>query len=255
MCTESKVGWATGQLNSVHIHIYRYADLLLLLAEAQVEQGNLAAALALVNQVRTRAGQTAQGCGSGVTAKAESILVARYPGCAGNDSMAVPINDPVIKWATYKVGLYTSFPTQAFARNAVRIERKIELAMEGQRFFDLRRLIANACRESPWFATSTAFPVGVLISASPVTSSGARKPLSTAGTGVKWPCPSPLSHKPLPASARGVFGSASYRLPATIRSRLPSPSTSSSAIPLIGEICARLGSDDRMNVPSPVFCI
>jgi len=53
--------------------------------------------------------------------------------------MAVPINDPVIKWATYKVGLYTSFPTQAFARNAVRIERKIELAMEGQRFFDLRR--------------------------------------------------------------------------------------------------------------------
>src|SRR5207249_3737940 len=99
---------------------------------------------------------------------------------------------------------------------------------------------------SPWFATSTAFPVGVLISASPVTSSGARKPLSTAGTGVKWPCPSPLSHKPLPASARGVFGSASYRLPATIRSRLPSPSTSSTAIPLIGEICARLGSDDRV---------
>src|SRR5712691_8507095 len=117
-----------------------------------------------------------------------------------------------------------------------------------------RRLIANACRESPWFATSTAFPVGVLISASPVTSSGARKPLSTAATGVKWPCPSPLSHNPLPASARGVFGSASYRLTATIRSRLPSPSTSSTAIPLIGEICARLGSDDRVNVPSPVFC-
>src|SRR2546429_5926788 len=66
--------------------------------------------------------------------------------------------------------------------------------------------MVNACRESPWFATSTAFPVGVLISASPVTSSGARKPLSTAGAGVKWPCPSPLSHKPLPASARGVFG-------------------------------------------------
>src|SRR6266704_3685024 len=97
-------------------------------------------------------------------------------------------------------------------------------------------------------------PLGVLISASPVTSSGARKPLSTAGTGVKWPCPSPLSHKPLSASARGVFGSASYRLPATIRSRLPSPSTSPTAIPLIGEICARLGSDDRVNVPSPVFC-
>ena len=136
---ESKVGWATGQLNSVHIHIYRYADLLLLLAEANVEQGNLIAATTLVNQVRTRAGVTAQGCGVGVTAKAESILVARYPGCATDTRMAVPINDPVIKWATYKVGLYPTFPDQATARNAVRIERKIELAMEGQRFFDLRR--------------------------------------------------------------------------------------------------------------------
>ena len=53
--------------------------------------------------------------------------------------MVVPINDTVIKWATYKVGLYPTFPNQTFARNAVRIERKIELAMEGQRFFDLRR--------------------------------------------------------------------------------------------------------------------
>src|SRR5947199_1338947 len=137
---ESKVGWATGQLNSVHIHIYRYADLLLLLAEAYVEQGNLPAAQALVNQIRTRAGQTAQGCGSGVTAKAESILVARYPGCATDTRMVVPINEPVIKWATYRVGTYTTpWPDVTFARNAVRIERKIELAMEGQRFFDLRR--------------------------------------------------------------------------------------------------------------------
>ena len=130
---ESKVGWATGQLNSVHIHIYRYADLLLLLAEANVEQGNLPAALALVNQVRTRAGQTAQGCGS-----ADTLLLKKYPTCAGHTEIAVPITDPTIKWATYKVGLYTSFPTQDFARRAVRIERKIELAKEGQRFFDLR---------------------------------------------------------------------------------------------------------------------
>ena len=136
---ESKVGWATGQLNSVHIHIYRYADLLLLLAEAEVETNNLAGATALVNQVRARAAVTAQGCGSGVTAKAESILVARYPLCAGDTRMAVPITDPVIKWATYKVSPYPTFPDQTFARNAVRIERKIELAMEGQRFFDLRR--------------------------------------------------------------------------------------------------------------------
>ena len=133
------MGWATGQLNSVHIHIYRYADLLLLLAEADVETNNLVAATALVNQVRARAGQTAQGCGSGVNAAAQAILVAKYPGCATDPRMVVPINDPVIKWATYKVGLYPTFPDQTYGRNAVRVERKIELAMEGQRFFDLRR--------------------------------------------------------------------------------------------------------------------
>ena len=53
--------------------------------------------------------------------------------------MAVPINDPVIQWATYRVGQYPTFPDQTYGRNAVRVERKIELAMEGQRFFDLRR--------------------------------------------------------------------------------------------------------------------
>jgi starch-binding outer membrane protein, SusD/RagB family len=51
----------------------------------------------------------------------------------------VPINDPRITWATYRVGQYPSFPTKEFARSAVRYERRLELAMEGQRFFDLRR--------------------------------------------------------------------------------------------------------------------
>ena len=135
---QSKVGWAPAQLNSVHIHIYRYADLLLMLAEANVELNNLAAATTLVNQIRTRAGVTAQGCGDGANA-ADTILTKKYPTCAGDSRLAVPINDASIKWATYKVGLYPPFPDQATARNAVRIERKIELAMEGQRFFDLRR--------------------------------------------------------------------------------------------------------------------
>ena len=51
----------------------------------------------------------------------------------------MPINDPSIKWATYSVGLYPAFASQAAARDAVRNERRLELAMEGQRFFDLRR--------------------------------------------------------------------------------------------------------------------
>jgi hypothetical protein len=52
----------------------------------------------------------------------------------------VPINDPSITWATYRVGLYaTPFASQGAARTAVRYERRLELAMEGQRFFDLQR--------------------------------------------------------------------------------------------------------------------
>jgi hypothetical protein len=44
--------------------------------------------------------------------------------------------------ANYKIGLYAGqFAAQGkeFARKAVRFERKIELAMEGHRFFDLQR--------------------------------------------------------------------------------------------------------------------
>src|SRR5881628_1742943 len=137
---ESKVGWAPAQLNSVHIHIFRYADMLLLLAEADVETNNLAAAQTIVNQIRTRAAVTAQGCGGASTAAAEAILVAKWPACAGDTRMAVPINDASIRWATYKVGQYvTPWPDQAFGRTAIQLERKLELAMEGQRFFDLRR--------------------------------------------------------------------------------------------------------------------
>ncbi|HTI04531.1 MAG TPA: RagB/SusD family nutrient uptake outer membrane protein [Gemmatimonadales bacterium] len=134
----SKVGWQPEQENAVHIHIFRYADLLLMDAEAKVETSDLVGALALVNQVRARAGVTAQGCGAGST---DAALAAKWPGCAGDDRLAVPINDPSIGWAKYKVGQYVigDWPTQARARDAVRIERRLELAMEGQRFFDLRR--------------------------------------------------------------------------------------------------------------------
>lgn len=116
----SNVGWVNTQLSSMNMHVLRYADVLLLLAEAEVEGGSLENARALVNQIRTRAGQTAQGPNGG--------------------DIAVPINDPGITWANYNVGTYTTAWTdQAYARNAVRTERRLELAMEGERLFDLRR--------------------------------------------------------------------------------------------------------------------
>jgi hypothetical protein len=132
-------GWAPTQQNSVRIHLYRFADLLLLLAEAQVETGDLAGALANVNLVRVRAGQTAQGCGFRSDPNIGAPVQAVYPQCAGDARIAVPINDPKITWAKYNVQPYPAFPNANYAREAVRTERRLELAMEGQRLYDLRR--------------------------------------------------------------------------------------------------------------------
>ncbi len=119
---QSTVGWGPTSQNSVNIHIFRYADMLLLLAEAEVEAGSLDNARAIVNEIRARAAARVQGPGT------------------DRATMAVPIDNPAITWARYRVGLYnTAFASQAAARNAVRTERRLELAMEGQRFFDLRR--------------------------------------------------------------------------------------------------------------------
>jgi hypothetical protein len=118
----SNVGWVNTQLSSMNIHIYRYADALLLLAEANVEAGSLNEACTIVNEVRARAGVAAQGPGTSST------------------NIAVPINDASITWADYEVGQYPCpFPNQDYGRTAVRYERRLELAMEGHRFFDLRR--------------------------------------------------------------------------------------------------------------------
>jgi hypothetical protein len=118
----SNVGWVNTQLSSMNIHILRFADVMLLLAEAEVEAGSLENARALVNQIRARAAVAAQG-----------------PGTSSAD-MVVPIDDPSITWAHYAVGQYPGpWTDQAYARAAVRLERKIELGMEGQRFFDLKR--------------------------------------------------------------------------------------------------------------------
>ena len=119
---ESSVGWVPTQTNSVNIFIFRYADLLLLLAEAEVEAGSLENARTIVNEIRARAAQRAQGPGT------------------DRATIAVPINDPSITWAVYRIGQYTTpWTSQATARTAVRYERRLELAMEGQRFFDLKR--------------------------------------------------------------------------------------------------------------------
>lgn len=99
------IGWS-----SINYSIHRYADILLLRAEVAVEENDLGTALDLVNRIRNR------------TKNGEVIRFAD-----GTPS------------ANYKIEPYASFPNQDFARKAVRFERRLELALEGFRWYDLVR--------------------------------------------------------------------------------------------------------------------
>ncbi len=104
--------WGASGLNFCLI---RYADILLIKAEALVEQGSsLDEARQLVNQVRQKASRS---------------MDAAYTPTELNPMLA-----------NYNVGLYPAEGwTVDYARLAVRMERRLELAMEGHRWFDLQR--------------------------------------------------------------------------------------------------------------------
>ena len=103
--------WTDGY-STINYNIIRYADVLLMAAEAEVEVGSLDKARTYVNQVRARAAN-----------KAAYVTTAD--------------GKPA---ANYVIGQYTTaFASQAAARTAVYFERKLELAEEGHRFFDLVR--------------------------------------------------------------------------------------------------------------------
>jgi starch-binding outer membrane protein, SusD/RagB family len=105
---QDNTSWTPGY-TALNITVIRYADVLLMAAECEVEVGSLEKAREYVNMIRTRAAKT----------------VVMQDGA--------PAANYVIK--NYE----TPFADQATARNAVRFERKLELAMEGHRFFDLVR--------------------------------------------------------------------------------------------------------------------
>lgn len=92
--------------------LIRFADVLLWKAEALIELGRQGEALPIINQIRQRA--------------INSTELLQYANGA-------PLSN-------YNVALYDgSAWTQTFARQALRWERRLELAMEGHRFFDLVR--------------------------------------------------------------------------------------------------------------------
>ncbi|WP_419700188.1 RagB/SusD family nutrient uptake outer membrane protein [Mucilaginibacter sp. NFX135] len=113
--------WAPG--SGINYNLIRYADVLLMAAEVEAQLGNLDKAESYVNIVRNRA---ADPTGFVHTYKDDSKPTGGFTA------------DPA---ANYKVSPYPSgaFSSQAFALKAIYFERKIELAMEGHRFFDLVR--------------------------------------------------------------------------------------------------------------------
>ena len=93
-------------------------------AECEVEIGSLAQAETYVNLIRSRAADQ--------TGWVHTYIDNANP-TKGFTNVAA---------ANYKVGLYSGQFTakgQAYAREAVRFERRLELGMEGHRFFDLQR--------------------------------------------------------------------------------------------------------------------
>lgn len=106
-----KSSW-TPAYTAMNYTIIRYADVLLMAAEAEIEAGSLAKALQYTNLVRKRA--------------------------ANPDGFVVNAGKPAAK---YVISEYpaSAFATKEAARTAVQFERKLELAMEGHRFYDLVR--------------------------------------------------------------------------------------------------------------------
>lgn len=103
------------RLNANNYRMIRYSHVLLMLAESEVELGNLTRARDLVNMVRKRAANP-----DGFVKFADGTNSANY----------------VIKeYATTS----TAFADKVAARKAVQYETRIELAMEGHRYFDLVR--------------------------------------------------------------------------------------------------------------------
>ncbi len=101
--------WAS----SMNRIVFRYADVLLMRAEAQAQLGNTGEAIQLVNQVRERA-----------IGMVRNSVVSAY---------SVKYN------VHYAVGKYNGSYSKDEALRIVKTERRLELALEYERFFDLVR--------------------------------------------------------------------------------------------------------------------
>jgi len=116
--------WGPTELVANNVNIIRFADVILWAAECAADASDIPAAMAYVNMVRNR-----------MTAPAGWV----YKN-SGYDAASATFTTQTTPAALYKIGLYTPLTfTAANAVKAIQFERRLELAMEGNRFFDLVR--------------------------------------------------------------------------------------------------------------------
>lgn len=118
--------WASTELTANNVNLIRFADVLLWAAEADLQLGDGATALTLVNRVRARAADPTGWV---------------YAGGATYDPSSGTYSPQTTPADNYKIGLYPAgaFSDPVYAMKAIMFERRLELAMEGHRFFDLVR--------------------------------------------------------------------------------------------------------------------
>lgn len=151
--------WAPG--TAINIPVIRFADVLLMAAEAEIEAGSLEQARAYVNRVRERAARDHTWVSNDlnrafaadiVNSESEMLSLSVTSGqwVVRNDTgttftyLGGGVGD-INNWNEYEDPNYNiseyqqAWSDKNTARDAVHFERKLELAMEGHRHFDLVR--------------------------------------------------------------------------------------------------------------------
>lgn len=126
--SDASSNWANVELTAVNVNLIRFSDVLLWDAECHALAGDLQTPLDLVNAIRNRAANPI-----GWVYKDGTFDAPSYTYKGGS----TPADKYVIK-------PYGSFANAQAAMNAIVMERRLELAEEGHRFFDLQRWQINS---------------------------------------------------------------------------------------------------------------
>ena len=121
------VFWGAAEVDANNVNLCRFADVILWAAECEAQAGNLDQAETYVNMIRARAANPAGWVYLNATYNANTSTYSPQTTPGGNYSVK-----------PYPAGAFSA-QGQAYALSAIEMERRLELGMEGHRFFDLAR--------------------------------------------------------------------------------------------------------------------